>query len=523
MFFSLRTKLIIAITFFTILLMGSAAVLFIREKTLELGRDIFVNQTAFSELTAPEVAKNNELYLAQQSFVLFNREIKGLFQKNPDLAQVQFVNYQGEVLYDSGVESEKQYEGPTRVLKDAETLKQVQSQNLSLRTNKRIVYLKKTAEGEVSFVDENEKTVDPYNPTERISYIVQPAENRYAAIYMISYKNLDERIAAMRTRIILLAVFGVLIGFALAYVFSTRIVKPIKLLSISTAIIAKGDFTHRVDVRTGDELEILGNAFNKMAEDLDASTKAMIYRERVEKELELAAKIQKQILPKEMPKILGLDIAAGLIPADEIGGDVYDFIPVGNDLMMYLGDVTGHGVPSGIVVSIANALFYTFAQKGNVKDVLVESNKVLKAKTSASMFITTCMLQWKTLEQKMEYCSAGHELILHYHAKDDRVTEAPGGGVALGMLPDVSKTLNIQEVTPFEKGDVLLIYSDGIPEAWRSQKEQYGMGRLKRVLQEYATLPSALAVRNGILSDVKEYMGNYKQMDDITLIVLRKV
>jgi sigma-B regulation protein RsbU (phosphoserine phosphatase) len=73
-----------------------------------------------------------------------------------------------------------------------------------------------------------------------------------------------------------------------------------------------------------------------------------------------------------------------------------------------------------------------------------------------------------------------------------------------------------------EEGDALVAYSDGIPEAWKSEKDMYGMGRLKRSVNEYSDLPSALAIRNAILADVKEWAGDWKQMDDITALVLKK-
>jgi serine phosphatase RsbU (regulator of sigma subunit) len=117
--------------------------------------------------------------------------------------------------------------------------------------------------------------------------------------------------------------------------------------------------------------------------------------------------------------------------------------------------------------------------------------------------------------------NAGHEQMIHYHAKDKKVTLTPAGGLALGMFQDVGKLLKLQEVE-MEKDDVLVMYSDGIPESWKNEKEMYGMGRFKRAVNDYSDLPSAIAIRNALLADVKEFSGKYKQMDDITLIVLKK-
>ena len=97
----------------------------------------------------------------------------------------------------------------------------------------------------------------------------------------------------------------------------------------------------------------------------------------------------------------------------------------------------------------------------------------------------------------------------------------PSGGLALGMFPNISTSLNESQIQ-WEKDDVLIIYSDGIPESWKNEKEMYGMGRLKRAVNEYSDLPSAFAIRNALLADVKEFAAGYKQMDDITIVVLKK-
>lgn len=188
---------------------------------------------------------------------------------------------------------------------------------------------------------------------------------------------------------------------------------------------------------------------------------------------------------------------------------------------MYLGDVTGHGVPAGIVVSIANALIYNYSRDVDVREILAQVNRILKVKTSSNMFITLVMVHWNALENQLKYVSAGHEQMIHFHASTGKVTLTPSGGLALGMLPDISKQL-VEQVVPMEEGDCLILYSDGIPEAWKNDKEMYGMTGLKRAVSNYGKLENALAIRNAILSDVKEFMGDWKQMDDITLMVLKR-
>ncbi len=522
---SITTKLGVTISLLIIVLFSIGTLLFIYEKKQELTQDVLTNSLSFADLTALNIAENSHLYLEQQNFIRFNQLVRELFQKTQDIENVRFVNYNQEILYDSRQEKDKQYEGNTRKEDDPDLISQIKSRNPSVKTKDthRVVYIKKDTNGILTFLDFNEKPVKPLSKDEKIEYLVQPATNETAVIYYISYKNLQSRIAQTTWRGALVGLFGVGVGILLAIFYAGGITKPLKKLTDGARVIAKGNFSHRVEIKTKDELHILAEAFNEMAKELEISTKALVYKERVAKELELAAKIQKELLPKEIPKTPGLDISAGLIPAEEIGGDCYDFIKTDdNNLLLYLGDVTGHGVPSGIVVSIANALISSHANNPDLISLLVNVNKILKQKTSSSMFMTLVILQWNAQAQKLKYVSAGHEQMIHFHAKDKKVTLTPAGGLALGMFPDISKNLKEQEII-LEKNDAVIIYSDGIPESWKDEKEMYGMARLKRSVSEYGDLPTALAIRNALLSEVKAFSDKWKQMDDITIIVIKKI
>lgn len=521
---SLKTKLILAISVLILILFGVTVALFLGEKQRELTEDIFVNARSFAELTAPNLVADYNLYLPQESFVYFNREVQQTFEKFQDLADIRIISYSGDLMYDSTTETEKQYEGSARSITDSDLLEQIQSRNPSVKTldSGRVVYLKKDDDGDISYVDVNEQSVQSLAPDERIQYIVQPATDEFAVVYGVSYANLQERLNQTIMRGLLLAIFGVGLGILISYFFAAGITRPLKQLTQGAGVIAKGNFKHRVLVKTKDEIATLAHAFNSMAQELEISTKALVYKERVAKELEIAANIQKELLPKEIPVIHGLDISAGLLPAEEIGGDCYDFLKTDeNNLLMYLGDVTGHGVPAGIVVSIANALIYNYSRDVNVREILIQVNRILKVKTSSNMFITLLMIHWNALQNELKYVSAGHEQMVHFHAKTGKVTLTPAGGLPLGMLADISQQL-IEQIVPMEEGDCLILYSDGIPEAWKNDKEMYGMSGLKRAVSDYGRLENALAIRNAIFSDVKEFTGNWKQMDDMTLMVLKR-
>ncbi len=534
--FSIKTKLSIGISILITLLFSIAAYLLITEKRNELAHDIYVNAQNYSELTSKRVTNLYETLLKEYSFVLFNREITDVFRKDTDVSSIVLYTYGGEILYDSNVERDRQYSGSARTVSDAQLLKRIRSQLPNVSTSKsRVVYLKKNAAGVLNPVNEfespildvgaTEKSLTQEAASERVISLVYPLDGKYAVEYSVTYNNLDDRVSRTTQRIILLTVFGILVGLGAVVVYSGQLTKPILDLTSNAEKLGAGDLKVRVTVTTHDEIGRLGDTFNKMAADLEVSTKAMIEREKLGRELDLAAKIQRQIIPKEMPKIDGLEISTALIPAEEVGGDCYDFIPVNDDTtVMYLSDVTGHGVPSSLVVSIANALMYSYAGQGTIKDLLVHVNTVLKKKTSQNMFMTLLMLQYQTQKNgtpKISMVSAGHPDMLHYSARTGEVTGEKGGGIALGMVPDIGKLLTEREVI-VEKGDILVMYSDGIPEAGSESGAMFGDAAFKESLKKAATLPTCDAIRDAIVAEVKAFMGLSKQLDDITLVVLRQ-
>lgn len=520
---SIKTKLILALSILVIFLFSVTALLLINEKKQELSRDIYVKARSFSELTTPKTIDLYKTLLAEKSYVIFNREIKDVFRKDEDIANIKIYTFAGDILYNSEEERERVYSGEDRKILDPDIHARAKANMPSyLLASGRTVYLKKDTESEYKYVNENEKEVAEIADTDEILNIIYPIESKYAVQFDVTYENLRSRVVKMTERIVLLLIFGVLLGLGFGWYFSQRITDPIEKLTAGALVLGQGDFTTRVSVKTRDEVGVLAQTFNKMAQDLEASTKALVYKERVAKELEVAAKIQKQILPEKLPEIPGLELAAMLIPAAEIGGDCYDFIQVdSNSHIFYIGDVTGHGVPSGIVASIANALIYSYTNSENIQDILVNANRVLREKTAQNMFMTLLMGRYDHDTGEFKYVSAGHPEMLHYHAAQRKVTYVKGGGIALGMVPDASKLL-IEMDIQFLTGDCVILYSDGIPEALSERGEQYGLQRLKRTLNDQGEIPNAEAIKNGLIADVKEFMGKAEQADDITLIVVRK-
>ncbi|MBN2306740.1 SpoIIE family protein phosphatase [Candidatus Peregrinibacteria bacterium] len=522
MFRSVKSQIIMATWLIILAILGATAYLVIEQKTKEINQDIYTKAVSFAELTNERVISNYENNYLQSAFAHFDREMAEIYSLNQDITGVSIFNYNGKALYETEMESGL----------STEELDRIQAVYPSVKTKGgRIVYLEKSGEdAHYHYLDLNGRTIDPISNTEQIINVVYPFRDQsnitrsYSVVYEVTYDALLQRVRDTAIRIIAIAVAGVLIALLIGYVVAHGITSPIKALTQGATKIGSGDLSIRIPIRSRSEVGMLANTFNKMAADLEESTKAMIEHEKVAKELELAAKIQKELLPKQLPQIANLDIAASLNAATEVGGDCYDFIPVqkNGNLLFYIADVTGHGVGAGLVSAISNALVPSLMNHyDNTKELVSELNKVLTMKTAPNIFVTACIALWETAKGILQFTQAGHDPILHYQAVSGTVIELAHGGLAMGMLPDITAKLTTEKVIT-QPGDVFVLYTDGIPEAWQSETENFGMERLKTAVQKYATLGTAQQIHDAILTEVRAYMGQYPQADDITLLVVKR-
>ncbi len=248
---------------------------------------------------------------------------------------------------------------------------------------------------------------------------------------------------------------------------------------------------------------------------------------KLRSEVEIASEIQRYALGYEEATIPSLEIAMATTAASEVGGDSLDII-VGREgnYYLYVGDVTGHGVPSGFVMMMVNALISAFvASEHDSAHILAETNRILKPRIKQNMMMTCIMLRWNETERKLYYTGAGHEHLLVYKAKNNKVYKIKSGGVALGMIRDSSKLLKEQEIK-FEKDDVIILYTDGITEA-RYRSEQNGiLFGIDRIVESIMKIEVKTAenIFRQITIDLSAFMGyRHKQYDDISLLVARYV
>ena len=246
---------------------------------------------------------------------------------------------------------------------------------------------------------------------------------------------------------------------------------------------------------------------------------------KLRSEVEIASEIQRHVIANEDTKVPSLEIALATTPASEVGWDSLDIITGKEDnYYIYVGDVTGHGVPSGFVMMMVNALISAFVtEEINGARVLSETNRILKPRIKQNMMMTCVMLRWNEKEKKLYYTGAWHEYLLVYKAVEDKVYKIKSGWVALGMVRDSSKSLKEQQIL-FERNDVVILYTDGITEARYRSEQNWLLFGIDRIVESIMKVPVKTAenIFRQMTIDLSAFMGyRHKQFDDITFFAAR--
>ena len=239
----------------------------------------------------------------------------------------------------------------------------------------------------------------------------------------------------------------------------------------------------------------------------------------MQEEVRLASIIQHDLLPKEFPQIQGYDIAGKSIAAQKVGGDYFDFIKIDEHrIAVCLGDVSGKGLPAAILMANLQATIRSQALLDvTAKDCTTRSNKLLFRNTDMGKFVTFFYGILCTQENKLCFSNAGHDNP-YLFKKSGEILRLKTGGIVLGFVENVPFE---QESVSFDSGDMLVVYSDGITEAMNAEQEEFEEEALVEVIQKYKEEP-ANKIIDEIISSVKQHAGITPQMDDMTLVVVKR-
>jgi sigma-B regulation protein RsbU (phosphoserine phosphatase) len=309
-----------------------------------------------------------------------------------------------------------------------------------------------------------------------------------------------------------------LVAIVVAIVSARSLTRPVQLLAQAAKKHSGGDFKSRVEIRTRDEMQELGDIFNDMGPKLDE-------HQKMKQSLALAMVIQQNLLPREPPQLEGFNIAGKSVPCDETGGDYYDFIELvglgANKLGIALGDVTGHGISAALLMASArSALRNQLPYQGESLEGLFERlNDQLVRDTGEERFMTLFYGLLDAEARTLQWASGGHDPALLLRRKTGEIEElAEPRGIPLGIMAGAS----YQQSAPvtLDPGDIVLVGTDGIWEAASPAGDDFGKDRLKEILTSYADT-SAAEICDRVVVAVSEFRDSAPQADDITLVVIR--
>lgn len=351
--------------------------------------------------------------------------------------------------------------------------------------------------------------------------------NGWKAVIRCDYREVLYRVSNMNVVLILVALMGLVVLFFLCHYTIRRLTQPLMEFSKSARSIAEGNFnTELPAIKSDDEILLLRNSFQYMQkslhdyiEELQTTTAT---KERIQSELNIASNIQMAMLPKDFPTLEGASLHAILHPAREVGGDLYDYCVNGDNLYFTIGDVSGKGVPACMFMAIMRSTFHLLAsaeKEMGIAEMVQNMNKACSNGNDTNMFVTLFAGKLNLKTGVLEFCNAGHNpsVIIGPDGKATFMSVMPN--LALGLFPDFKYQ---QQSITLEKGSRLLLYTDGVTEAEREDKSQYGEPRLLEICSDPQNITrDEREFCEHLYADVKTFVDGNEQNDDITILSIR--
>lgn len=249
---------------------------------------------------------------------------------------------------------------------------------------------------------------------------------------------------------------------------------------------------------------------------------AAAVKQRMQRDLDVARDIQRALLPKSPPEVAGYEVAGWTRPADETGGDCFDWFPAGDGrVALVIGDATGHGIGPALISSEARALLRaTIAQTRDLATIVPRVNDLLSEDLREGTFFTAFVGFLDPVSAEVEYTSAGHGPILAFDAASGSVVEHPTHGTPLGMFPGMDYDPATR--VAIRPGDMLLLFTDGFLEWARPDGEAFGTERLAEVVRSVRRQPAAEIIR-AVYDAVVAFSEGTPQADDCTAVVVKRL
>ena len=335
-------------------------------------------------------------------------------------------------------------------------------------------------------------------------------------------------IESSRIIYIVLGVLVLLLILGAGVYLSAKITAPVLFLKEQAEEIGRGNLDLKIELKTGDELEHLADTFNMMTGDLKkyiASLEETIHsREKIERELAVSREIQSSLLPPPWQEQLNtspaIDIQVMMEPAQEIGGDFYDYFMVNETVLFFcIGDVSSKGIPAALFMAMTKTLLAHEAEcSSSPIKVLFNVNNVLEKDNDANMFATVFCGFMDTATGVVSFSNGGHNhpLICRKNGNFEFIHTANGIAIGPSLM---NENVWQQETLQMNPGDRLFLYSDGVSEALNESRQAFGKEKLLEALNSRRECSSKEFI-SGIREDISLYAGGEPQSDDIAMLYL---
>ncbi|PJE01704.1 MAG: serine/threonine protein phosphatase [Leptospira sp.] len=277
-----------------------------------------------------------------------------------------------------------------------------------------------------------------------------------------------------------------------------------------------------------DDFEVLNayTALTKITIDNTRMYKRMGDQKMIEREIEIARDIQLNLLPRQTPEINGFKFSGFMKSAKGVGGDYYDFIvsPNQSEVIICIGDVSGKGVSAGIVMATVRTILHSLVRrKPTINEILSDINTYIYynySEAASPRFMTMTLISWEPKTNEFLFAGAGHGNIAIYRKASNSLELIETKGIVLGIESNINRWSNSGSFT-LDKGDVMLLYTDGVTEAMNENGVSFDDPRLfESFVKHAARALDSNQLLNEIYKDLEAFVGGREQHDDITMIAL---
>lgn len=352
-----------------------------------------------------------------------------------------------------------------------------------------------------------------------VTFISTPVRNLFQFYFGASsgrYLHLLQNvILGLVVMLLMIYLFAAL--FAAVLIFS--ISRAVNRIEKGTKAVERGDFSYRIRMKPHNQLGEMAQSFDRMTESIGSLLATVAEKERLQSEIEIAATIQRNLLPKDGPHIGGVSFSAHFEPTASIGGDYYDLFNIDKSrLAVAIGDVSGHGLSTGLVMAMVKAAMTTLVEEGADEESLFHRlNELVHRSTERRAFMTLGFTIFDLENARIRHTNAGHlyPYLLREGGTAPIAIESPS--LPLGVRPKITTRTTEMDL---REGDAIVYLSDGIVEAQNELGDPFGFDQLESLLAGQ-TDRSPAAIRDTILEAVAQHSGSRPADDDRTVMVLR--